>query len=306
MRRVSVFVPGSIGNVGPGFDVLGLAIDGIGDTVTVELGAARGDDAVEIRGVHADRIPTDPTKNTASIAARSLLSAKGESAAVRVTIEKQLPLAGGMGGSAASSVGGALAAALILGCESDTRALLEAALEGEAAVAGRHLDNIGPSLLGGLVCVVTNEPPDMVRLPLADGWWLALVTPFIAVETKAARKVLPDMVDRATFVAQMASTTATAHAFATGDGELMRRALVDRFAEPRRSAMIPGFAAAKKAALDEGAFACTISGAGPTLFAVTRSEGVARAAAGAMQFAFAPLGSSAHVAPAGLSGARAI
>lgn len=306
MNRVSVFVPGSIGNVGPGFDVLGLAIDGIGDIVTLELDKAGGEDRVEIRGVHADRIPIDPAKNTASIAARSLLSARGSDATIHVTIEKQLPLAGGMGGSAASSVGGALAAAMILGCESDTRAVIEAALDGEAAVAGRHLDNIGPSLLGGLVCVVTNEPPDMVRLPLANGWWLALVTPFISVETKAARKVLPDMVDRATFVAQMASTTATAHAFATGDGELMRRALIDRFAEPRRSAMIPGFAAAKKAALDEGAFACTISGAGPTLFAVARSEGVARAAAGAMQLAFAPLGSSAHVAQAGLSGARAI
>jgi homoserine kinase len=303
--RASVFVPGSIGNVGPGFDVLGLALDGIGDTVTVELGGA-GDEPVEIRGIHADRIPTDLAKNTASIAARSLLHARGEHRGIRVTIDKQLPLAGGMGGSAASSVGGAFAAATILGCESDTSAILAAALDGEGAVAGRHLDNIGPSLLGGLVCVVTNEPPDVVRLPLADGWWIALVTPFIAVETKEARKVLPDMVDRATFVAQMASTTATAHAFASGDGELLRRALVDRFAEPRRSALIPGFAAAKKAALEEGALACTISGAGPTLFAVSRSEGVARAAAGAMQLAFAPLGSSAHVMPAGLSGARVL
>ena len=306
MTRLSVFVPGSIGNVGPGFDVLGLAIDGIGDTVSVELDAPGGEDRVEIRGVHADRIPTDPEKNTASIAARSLLRAKGVSATLRVTIEKQLPLAGGMGGSAACSVGGALAAAMLLGCEADVRAILAASLDGEGAVAGRHLDNIGPSLLGGLVCVVTGEPPDVVRLPLAGGWWLALVTPFIAVETKAARAVLPDMVDRATFVAQMASTTATAHAFASGDGELMCRALVDRFAEPRRSAMIPGFAAAKKAALDEDALACTISGAGPTLFAISRSESVARAAAGAMQLAFAPLGSSSHVVPAGLEGARAL
>ncbi|MFA6958710.1 MAG: homoserine kinase [Thermoanaerobaculia bacterium] len=305
MKKASVFVPGSIGNVGPGFDVLGLALHGIGDTVTVET--IDGNDApVEVRGIHADRIPTDPAKNTASIAARSFFNAKGERGGIRVTIDKQLPLAGGMGGSAASSVGGAYAAAIILGCESDTAAILAAALDGEGAVAGCHLDNIGPSLLGGLVCVVTNEPPDVVRLPLAEGWWLALVTPFIAVETKDARRVLPDMVDRATFVAQMASTTATAHAFASGDGDLLRRALVDRFAEPRRSVLIPGFAAAKKAALDEGALACTISGAGPTLFAVSRREGVARAAAGAMQLAFAPLGSSAHVMPAGLSGARAL
>lgn len=305
MRRASVFVPGSIGNVGPGFDVLGLALDGIGDTVTVESGVC-GDEPVEVRGVHADRIPVDPAKNTASIAARSLFHAKGERAGIRVTIDKQLPLAGGMGGSAASSVGGAFAAATLLGCQDDTSAILAAALDGEGAVAGRHLDNIGPSLLGGLVCVVTNDPPDVVRLPLADGWWLALVTPFIAVETKEARKVLPDMVDRATFVAQMASTTALAHAFAAGDAGLLRRALVDRFAEPRRAALIPGFAAARRAALDEGALACTISGAGPTLFAVARSEAVARAAAGAMQLGFAPLGSSAHVMKAGLVGARAL
>lgn len=305
MKSVSVFVPGSIGNVGPGFDVLGLALDGIGDTVTVELGAA-GEDRVEVRGMHADRIPVDPAKNTASIAARSFFRSKGARDGIRVVIDKQLPLAGGMGGSAASSVGGAFAAATILGCDDDLQSILYAALDGEGAVAGRHLDNIGPSLLGGLVCVVTNEPPDIVRLPLSGGWWLALVTPFIAVETKAARKVLPDMVDRATFVAQMASTTATAHAFASGDGDLLRRALVDRFAEPRRSALIPGFTGAKQAALDEGALACTISGAGPTLFAVSRSEAVARAAAGAMQLAFAPLGSSAHVMQAGLSGVRVL
>lgn len=305
MTRASVFVPGSIGNVGPGFDVLGLALDGIGDTVTLELGAG-GDETVDVRGVHADRIPADPAKNTASIAARSLLRAKGRREGFHVTIEKQLPLAGGMGGSAASSVGGAYAAATILGCQNDTQAILAAALDGEGAVAGRHLDNIGPSLLGGLVCVVTNEPPDVVRLPLAEGWWLALVTPFMAVETKDARRVLPGMVDRATFVAQMASTTATAHAFASGDADLMRRALVDRFAEPRRAALIPGFVAARGAALDEGALACTISGAGPTLFAVSRRESVALAAAGAMQLAFAPLGSSAHVMRAGVTGARVL
>jgi len=115
--KAAAFAPGSIGNVGPGFDVLGLAVDGIGDTVTVELtdGAARVDD---VRGRDADLVPRDATRNTASIAAIAWLRAHGDTRNPIVTLEKGLALAGGMGGSAASSVAGAYAAALASGAES--------------------------------------------------------------------------------------------------------------------------------------------------------------------------------------------
>ena len=145
----SAFAPGSIGNVGPGFDVLGLAIEGLGDRVTVELtdGEARID---AITGVDAAHVPLDPQRNAAAIAAIAWLRAHGDARNPIVTIDKGLPLSGGLGGSAASSVAGAFAAALAMGSETAPNELAAAALQGEMMVAGEHLDNIAPSILGGL------------------------------------------------------------------------------------------------------------------------------------------------------------
>ena len=301
LGSAAAFAPGSIGNVGPGFDVLGLAFDGAGDRVTVEL--TRGEARVAaITGVDADLVPRDPARNCAAIAAHAHLRPFGFQAIV--SIEKGLPLAAGMGGSAASSVAGAFAAALALGQSPNLNDVLSAALEGESAVAGRHLDNIAASTVGGLALSRSLEPIDVVRLPVRAEWWLALVTPRVRLETREARALLPDQLARDEWIPQMANTVALAHAFATGDGALLRRALDDRFAEPRRAHRIPHFYAAKQAALDSGAFGCSISGSGPTLFAVTEDESSARTCAAAMQSAFGDVGSNAHVGPIAKEGVR--
>jgi len=299
----TVFVPGSVGNVGPGFDVLGLAVDGLGDRVTVEL-LDGGPDEVTVRGRDAGSIPSDPKSNAAAIAARAMLVAVGRNDAFRITIEKGLPLAGGLGGSAASSVGGAVGAMLAAKLERDDSALLRAALAGESAVAGPHLDNIGPSLLGGLVLCLSTAPPDVVRLPVADGWWIALVTPAVRLETRAGRAILPDTIDRSLYVAQMARTAALAHAFATGDADLMHRALDDRFAEPLRKPLIPRFDAVKRAALDAGACGASISGSGPTIFAIAPDEVTAHRTRDAMTGAFDDIDVTAHVGTVSNDGAR--
>ena len=298
--RATAFAPGSIGNVGPGFDVLGLAVDGIGDRVTVELtkGAARVE---KISGRDAELVPRDADRNCAAIAACAYLRPYGYRAIV--TIEKGLALAGGMGGSAASSVAGAYAAGLALGQMPDVREVLAAALEGEAAVAGRHLDNIAPSVVGGLALVRSVDPIDVVKLPVAADWWIALVTPRVRIQTKDARALLPEQSDRAEWIQQMANTTALAHAFAIADGELLRRALDDRYAEPRRAPLIPRFHDVKRAALDAGAFGCSISGSGPTLFAVASDEVAARRCAAAMERAFGEV-ASVHVGAIAKEGVR--
>jgi homoserine kinase len=299
--NATAFAPGSIGNVGPGFDVLGLAVEGIGDRVGVELtrGASR---VADITGVDADLVPRDAEKNCAAIAANAHLRPFGYRAIV--TIAKGLALAGGMGGSAASSVAGAYAAALALGQNPDPRDVLAAALEGEAAVAGRHLDNIAPSVVGGLALSRSTDPIDVVKLPVAADWWIAMVTPRVRIQTKDARALLPDETDRATWIQQMANTTALAHAFAIADGELLRRALDDRYAEPRRAPLIPRFYEVKKAALDAGAFGCSISGSGPTLFAIANDEPAARDCAAAMQRAFGDVESTVHVGAIAKEGVR--
>lgn len=296
----TAFAPGSIGNVGPGFDVLGLAVEGIGDRVTVEL--TRGESRVDdVTGRDAELVPREAERNCAAIAANAYLRPFGYRALVR--IEKGLALAGGMGGSAASSAAGAYAAALALGQSPDKREIIAAALEGESAVAGRHLDNIAPSVVGGLALVRALDPIDVIKLPVAADWWVALVTPRVRIQTKDARALLPDATERAEWIQQMANTTALAHAFAIADGELLRRALDDRYAEPRRAPLIPRFYDVKRAALDAGAFGCSISGSGPTLFAIAADEAHAQKCAKAMQTAFGEI-AAVHVGAIAKEGVR--
>jgi homoserine kinase len=301
MNRATAFAPGSIGNVGPGFDVLGLAFEGAGDTVTVEL--TRGDSRVlAVTGRDAELVPLDADRNCAAIAANAYLKPFGYRAIV--SVEKGLPLAGGMGGSAASSVAGAYAAGLALGQSPASPDVLAAALEGESFVSGRHLDNIAPAVVGGLALSRSIDPIDVVKISVAADWWVALVTPRVRIQTKDARALLPNECDRATWVQQMANTTALAQAFVTGDGELLRRSLDDRYAEPKRAPLIPRFYEVKRAAHDAGAFGCSISGSGPTLFAIAENESVARRVADAMQAAFAELESSMHIGPIAKEGVR--
>lgn len=300
VMRATAFAPGSIGNVGPGFDVLGLAVEGIGDTVTVEL--TKGEPRIAaITGRDADLVPREPERNCAAIAAHAHLRPYGYNAIV--TIEKGLALAGGMGGSAASSVAGAYAAALALGQSPVIADVIAAALAGESAVAGRHLDNIAPSVVGGLALSRSIDPIDVVRLPVGADWWIALVTPRVRIQTRDARALLPDQSDRAEWIQQMANTTALAHAFAAADGALLRRALDDRYAEPRRAPLIPRFYDVKQAALEAGAFGCSISGSGPTLFAIAPDEATARQCAAAMEAAFGEI-SGSHVGRIDQEGVR--
>jgi homoserine kinase len=282
--KATVFAPGSIGNVGPGFDVLGLAVGGLGDTVSVETGFSRS--SVEVRGRDAELIPTDPAKNVASIAADAMVRRLGRrdgarpaggTPAFHITIDKGLPMSGGIGGSAASSVAGAYAAALACGITPSPEDIILAALEGEEAVSGRHLDNIAPITLGGLVLSRSIEPLDVLKLPVPD-WRVVLVRPSVRIETKKARAILPELWDRVSWTRQMANTAALIHGFAIADGAVVRRALEDLYAEPRRAALIPHFDDIKRAALDAGAFGCSISGSGPTIFAIADETSAERCA----------------------------
>src|SRR6266508_2448932 len=300
----TVFAPGSIGNCGPGFDVLGLAIEAVGDRIGVELtdGDAR---VAAVTGRDAELVPLDPHRNAASLAATAWLRAHGDGRNAIVSIDKGLPVSGGLGGSAASSVGGAFAAALAMGIEHpDPLAVVAAALEGEVAVAGRHLDNIAPCVVGGLALVLSLRPANVVALRVAADWRLALVTPDVRVETKAARELLPATSGRALWVQQMANTAAVVHAFATGDAALLHLAFDDLYAEPRRAPLIPRFNEVKRAALHAGALGCTISGSGPTLVAICEDDDVARRAAAAMQAAFGDIAATSLVSPIAKKGVR--
>lgn len=303
--KARVFVPATIGNVGPGFDVLGLAIDGLGDFFTVELGLPEHPSRiVSVTGRDASLIPMNAAENCSTIAAQSMLQRIGIHRSVHVSIERQLPVSGGLGGSAAASVGGALAALFAAEKTADTSTILLAALDGEQTVAGRHLDNIAPAFFGGLCVCRASDPPDIATVPIRADWWLSVVTSSQKLATKTARAVLPDQVSRQEMVTQMAQTAGVIAAFANGDHELLRRSLVDPFAEPRRAPLIEGFYKVRDAALAAGALACSISGAGPTLFAVSTSELIGRLVSTAMTTAFQPLQAEAYTGRIATKGAH--
>ena len=300
--KVTVEVPASIGNVGPGFDVLGLAVDGLCDTVIMER--IDGPTVIDaVKGRDAELIPRDPEQNAVTIAAAALALAIGVKAHARVTIARAIPASGGLGASAAASLAGAIGMAAIVGRKATDEQLLTAALVAEATVAGRHLDNIAPSFFGGLTIALGTDPPYAVRVPVAADWWLALVTPAFKLATKQARSVLPDSLPRGEWVRQMALSAGVVAAFRDGDAALLRATLHDPFAEPRRAPLIPGFAAVKAAALACGAMGASISGAGPTVFAVFEDENRARKGAEAMRAAFGQ-GATMHVGGIAREGAR--
>ena len=307
MTRATAFAPGSIGNVGPGFDVLGLAVDGIGDSVSVELTDEECSTIDRLTGRDAELVPLDPKRNVAVVAAEAWLRNASIERRVIVSIHKGLALSGGMGGSAASSVAGAWAAALAAGVAApDPYSIIAAALEGEAMVSGRHLDNIAPSVFGGLVICRSTDPIDVAPVKLGAEWWVALVTPAVRIETMTARAILPAASAREEWIQEMANTAALVWAFSTGDRGLASRALDDVFAEPRRASLIPHFHDVKRAAIDGGAIGCSISGSGPTLFALAATREDAARCAEAMLKAFGEIAAVAHVGPVARQGVRAV
>ena len=203
---------------------------------------------------------------------------------------------------------GALAASLLLDRPVDSRAVLLAALEAETRVAGCHADNVAPCLLGGLVLVRTMEPLEVVKLPVPPSLRVVLAHPDRSMSTREGRAALPREVSLAVALhqaAQVAAIVAAAHA---GDLALLGRAIDDRIAEPARAPLLEGFVEAKHAALAAGALGCSISGSGPTVFAIVSGETNGARVADAMRQAYASRGipCQARVASADLKGARAL
>jgi homoserine kinase len=303
---VTAFAPGGVGNIGPGLDILGLAVAGAGDEVRAQWTREPG---IEVRDPGDPSLPRDPARHTAALAARAVLAAAGErlqGRGIALTVRKGLPLSGGQGGSAASAVAGAVAANALLGAPLDRAELLAACLVAEETVAGRHLDNIAPSLLGGIVLIRCMEPTDIVELPVPEELTVVLVRPEQTLRTADARAVLPVTVLRDIAIHQAAQVGAIVAALARSDYELLGRAIDDRIAEPVRASLLPGFAEAKAAALRAGALGSSISGSGPTAFALTRGPAVAARVAEAMVAAYAAAGhrAAARVAPVDRVGAR--
>ncbi len=283
MQRVKAFSPATVANIGVGFDVLGMAVDAPGDVVIAERREQPGVEIVEITG-DGGKLPYGADKNTASLAASAVLSQIGEEGyGVRLWVEKGLPLASGLGSSAASAVAAAVATNALFGDMLLREDLLPAVLAAESVIAGRHADNVAPALLGGVVLITGLSIGEIHRLPLPVGVYLALVTPQVAVATADARAILPKNVPLSVLVHQTGVVAEVVHALHEGNHHLLARAMQrDAVVEPVRSELVPKLAEVRSVATQAGALATVISGSGPTLCSLCFTEQDAEAVSRAM------------------------
>ncbi len=306
---IAVYAPGSVSNVACGFDCMGFALDEPGDVV---VAAPKDDPGVMIAAIHGDggRLTTDPRKNTASAAVLALLRRLETTRGISLTIHKGLPLASGVGSSGASAVAAVVAANELLGRPAPMEILLECAMAGEQAGCGSmHPDNVTPSLYGGFILARSAQPPDIVRLPVPNGLACAVLHPRMEIETGTARQLVGDQVRLQDATRQWANVGGLVAALYTGDLALLSRSLVDHVAEPKRAALVPGLAEIKAAAVSAGALGCSLSGSGPSIFALAATMEIAHAAGEAMQRAFSaasPLPSDLWVNVVGKQGARVV
>jgi homoserine kinase len=306
---IAAFAPATVSNVACGFDVLGFALESPGDVVVAE---AAGDEGVHIAAIDGDgaRLSREPARNTAGAAALALLNRLGAARGIQLTIHKGIPLASGVGSSGASAVAAVVAINELLGRPAPLEVLLECAMQGEVAGCGAaHPDNVAPALFGGFVLVRSLMPPDVVRLPVPDALACAVLHPHLEVETAAARALLGDTVPLGAAVRHWGNVGALVAGLFLNDLSLVGRSLEDRVAEPKRAHLIPGFEAVKAAAMASGALGCSLSGSGPSIFALCASLDGAQRVGEAMQRAFiatTTIGADLWVSKVGTRGARIV
>lgn len=284
---IAAYAPATIANVACGFDVLGFALDEPGDIVTAVAGDTPG---VQIAAIHGDggRLPLDAGRNTAGAAVQALLDRLDTPRGIVLEIYKGLPLGSGVGSSGASAAAAVVAANELMGRPAPLDVLVECAMEGERVGCGAaHPDNVGPSLYGGFVLARNAHPPDLVRLPVPDGLAVAVLHPPIEVDTRAARALLDPQVPLTDAVKQWGNLGGLVASLFLGDLPLLSRSLVDVIVEPRRAHLVPGFYEMQRAAREAGALGCSLSGSGPSTFALCASEDLARTVGQAMRTAYA-------------------
>jgi homoserine kinase len=281
---VTAHAPATVSNLGPGFDVLGCAVEGAEDAVTASFTNRAG---VFIAESGHPELPRDADRHASGIAAREVLRRCGAAGVgVELRVSKGIPLAGGQGGSAASAVAAAVAVDALLEAGLSRDELLLASLAAEERVAGRHADNLAAALFGGLVLVRSMDPPDIVPIPVPPDLRVVVVHPDQRMNTREGRAAVPGTFGRDTLIFQSAQIAALVAALMSSDYGLISRALQDRVAEPYRARLLPGFSEAKSAAIQAGALGASISGSGPTSFALVQGDAVGQRVLSAMFAAY--------------------
>jgi homoserine kinase len=306
-QAATAFAPASVGNVGVGFDVLGHSFQAIGDQVTARRTHGPGVTIGAITGVAVD-LPREPERNTAGMGVLCMLRDLKLDFGIELAIHKGIPLGSGLGGSAASAVAAVVAANALLPEPLGKLELLKFAMKGEQVASGSvHVDNIAPSLYGGLVLTVGIDNPNVKQIPVPSSVRCVLVHPHMMLSTREARQILNRSIDLSDVIWQSANLAGFLTGCFTGDLQLIRESLEDVIIEPQRQVLIPGFKAVKEGARANGALGCSISGAGPTVFAWCEQQHAERIR-DAMVAAFAAhgLASDAWISTLDPAGARIV
>jgi homoserine kinase len=267
VETATAFAPATVANVAVGFDILGHSVEAVGDVVTATRTETSGITIRSITGI-VSGLPLEAARNSAGKAVMALWEMAGAPGGVALEVEKGIPLSSGMGGSAASAVAAVVAANALLEQPLDRLDLLRCAMAGEHVASGSvHVDNISPSLFGGLVLTVGVDDPIIKQIPVPPSIRCVLARPNMELATREARKILGRSVGMSDFVWQSANLAGFIAGCYSNDLHLLREALQDVVVEPQRESLIPGFGSVRSAAMSEGAIGCSISGAGPTIFA---------------------------------------
>ena len=284
VSKITVKAPSSTANLGPGFDVFGLAIDAFYDTVTL----TKIKNGITI--ISDDDIPTNPANNTAGLVVKNMKKKFKIKDGVEIKINKGVPAGFGMGSSAASAAATAVAFDKLFGLKLDANTLVEFAGSGEKASAGTiHYDNVAASVLGGFVIVKTN-PLDVIRIEPPTNLRMCVAVPELVVpkkKTKVSRGVIPKKINLSDSILNLSNASAIVAGFVKKDPELIGNSIRDVIVEPARQHMIPGFAKVKQNALKAGAMGVTISGAGPSVIAFSKSSANLKKISQAMSRGFA-------------------
>lgn len=283
-KTIRVFAPASTANLGCGFDVMGMALDGVGDVLRMSVGDG---DSLVINNESGMNLPSDIEKNVITPAVRAFMAAAGKKAAVEITVEKKILPGSGIGSSAASSAAAVFGLNELFDRPFTVKELVDFAMQGEKLISGTaHADNSAPAVMGGIVFIRGYEPLDIVSLPVPDSFCFSVVHPHIMVSTKEARDVLRKEIPMREAVTQWGNVGGLVAGIMTGDMPLIGRSMRDVVVEPYRKGFIPGYDDLKAACMATGALAVNISGSGPSVFALSDSLETAERVGKAMKAHF--------------------
>lgn len=269
-NEIRLFSPATIANISCGFDVLGVALDAVGDEMVIRKVSEQG---IHITKLEGQDLPMETDKNVAGVAGLALLAASTYEGGFEIEIFKKIKAGSGIGSSAASSAGAVWGMNELLGRPFSQLELVKFAMEGERLASGvAHADNVAPALFGGFTLVRSYDPLDIIPINSPDELWATVIHPQIEVKTSDSRKILKTKISLEDGIKQWGNVGGLIAGLFKNDYALIGRSLEDHIVEPIRSMLIPEFDRVKFESLNAGALGCGISGSGPSIFAFSKGE----------------------------------